>query len=221
MRSIRKGTEPRALREHRAGAVATYDNLTAEALATIRQALAQDQGYLCCYCMGRIDPAPDASGKVTRMKIEHGWPQSDPDQGEARALDFFNLLAACPGNQGAPPGSQHCDTRKGPQRITLDPRAPSTHPSQLRYLTDGSIAVDDPVLQEDLDRRLNLNDEVLKANRKEARRVFLAALFKQLGTEGTRTRLAREIHRLQQPGADGRLEPYVEVNVSFLRKRLR
>jgi len=221
MRGITKAAEPRELREHHNSPSSTYANLTAEALKAIRQSLAREQHYLCCYCMATIDPRAGIDGKVTRMRIEHWWPQSDPEGGEERALDYKNMLGACPGNEGNPPALQHCDVRKGQQRIRLDPRAPSAHPRQLKYTTSGAIEASSAELQADIDRKLNLNAAHLKANRREALARFQQGLIEKLGSDRqwSSERLQREIERLQQPDPDGRLLPYLEVLLYWMRRR--
>jgi uncharacterized protein (TIGR02646 family) len=218
MRTIRKGPEPHVLKTHRTSEGATFDNLSADTKTKLRERLAQDQGYLCCYCMTGIDPLPRPSGQID-VKIEHWAPQSAFPE---RALDFRNLLAACPGNQGSPPSQQHCDTRKADASISLDPVAPSAHPGLLRYQADGTIDVDDPVLRADLNDRLNLNTPQLVSNRKEVIRWFQQELIREMGSDKTwsKARLAGQIERLQKPGPGGRLPPYVETILYWLRKRL-
>lgn len=221
MRSIPKSIEPRELREHRNSPSSSYGNLTADALKAIRQSLAREQSYLCCYCMASLDPKAGTDGKVSRMRIEHWWPQSDPEGGEERALDYSNMLGACPGNEGSPPSLQHCDVRKGQQRINIDPRVPSAHPQQIRYTANGALAIEQRELQEDIDLRLNLNAPHLQANRREALARFQQELFKRLGADRawTRERLRREIERLQRPNSNGRLLPYAGMIIFWLRKR--
>lgn len=156
MRTIRKGKEPRSLAEARV-AGATYDTLDTRTKVELRAELVSNQGALCCYCMSRI--RPDA------CRIEHYRPQStSPEEG----LAYTNLLAACHGNEGAPPAQQHCDVRKGNRTIRFDPRHPSTHVDGIRYGADGDAKVADVDHQHELDSVLGLNLEHLKRNRRQA-----------------------------------------------------
>lgn len=66
MKTIRKHPEPAYLITHRLSAHANFDNLQEK--QRLKQDLLEEQGYLCCYCMGRID--------IDSMKIEHRMSQS-------------------------------------------------------------------------------------------------------------------------------------------------
>jgi hypothetical protein len=193
--------------------------------------------------MGRIQPTE------TGMKIEHWFPQhpdrhGDPPQeneasapassapasqdpggraGQESDLSYRNMLAACLGNQGRPHREQHCDTRKGEQLVTVDPRHPSAHPGQITYLSDGTICLDG--LQSDLDDRLGLNyetrdsagnpvDGYLKRNRKERLASYLAELRRRQpeGDWDFRGEFAR-LESLPEP------PPQVGVLLAWLRKK--
>src|SRR5271154_1540480 len=63
MKLIKKGKEPPGLREYRSDPFATYEGYSGK--DELREALAREQGFLCCYCMSRI------SANERDMKIEH------------------------------------------------------------------------------------------------------------------------------------------------------
>lgn len=212
MRRIVKRKEPRSFTEHRVASHATYDNIPTRAKGELRSALVKEQGMLCCYCMGRI--IDDSS----TTKLEHWAPRS---QYPERQLEYRNILAACSGGSGGP-SQQHCDKRKGDQNITIDPRAPSEHPSRLRYREDGTICVDDETLRIDIDEKLNLNIPKLKNNRKDALAAYVDALKRRFGsTRGwSDAQLRKEFARLDQRSGTRAFEPYVEVLLYWLRKRI-
>ena len=110
---IQKGKEPPSLREYRSDPFATYEGYPAK--DDLRQALAREQGHICCYCMGRISPNAD------EMKIEHWAPQSS---NASLQLAYSNLLGACRGGEGRTRSKQHCDTHKGEEAIDIDPTKP-------------------------------------------------------------------------------------------------
>lgn len=60
MRYITKGREPSSLTQYKKQSGAYFDGTNKE---DIRQALLEEQGYLCAYCMCRIS--------AENMKIEH------------------------------------------------------------------------------------------------------------------------------------------------------
>ena len=156
MRTIVKGSEPPSLMAHRKKKYCDYDNYPNKDV--LRHALVTQQRGLCCYCMGRIRNDP------TTMKIEH-WHCQSRYPGEA--LDYRNLLAACPGGQGKPRHLQHCDTRKSDQDLCWNPANPRHHiETRLRYEADGTIRSDEEEFDRQLNEVLNLNLPFLKNNRK-------------------------------------------------------
>jgi len=77
----------------------------------------------------------DTADNRNKFKVEHWAPQS---RHLDLALDYKNLLAACPGNEGSPPQLQHCDTSKKDAFIKLDPRTPSVHSKHPAQRPDGT-----------------------------------------------------------------------------------
>lgn len=157
--------------------------------AQVRQALLEDQGYLCCYCMRSIHP------EKHRVRVEHFHSQSSAPE---RDLDWDNLLAACSGapnlrgrakhddaDRRVPRDNQTCDNRKGDAAITINPLDKSIE--AIRYLKDGRLQHPDPSLQEDLEQRLNLNTQFLVEARLSVRDELIARLRKHLGPDKTWT----------------------------------
>ena len=157
---IRKGREPRSLTEYKKHPNATYDGYREK--NDVRQALLEEQGYICAYCMRRI-------GKDS-MKIEHWKAQNAIDgSGQKYALDYRNMLGVCIGNQSAVHEDQTCDTYRGNADLFVDPRN-EEHINQIAYKADGTIYSNNSCIDFDLNHRLNLNCEraYLKQGRKEA-----------------------------------------------------
>lgn len=203
MRTIQKGPEPATLTQHRQQPHADYDNYADK--ATLRQALVAEQRGLCCYCQSRIRATPEG------MKIEHWQCQAD---NPGRQLDYSNLLGACPGGHGRPEREQHCDTRKGNNRLCFSVCDPA-HPieRQIRYLGDGTIKADDTAIDEDLNAVLNLNLSRLVSNRKA-----VLAAFQQRLQDGRRVDPARELPKWDG-SALGDLPEFAQVVVYWLRKK--
>ncbi|MFO0555362.1 MAG: retron system putative HNH endonuclease [Polyangiaceae bacterium] len=157
---IHKGKEPAAWVEHRNTPGAAYDGSrgvgpSPEAMRALREALASEQGFLCCYCMQRIQP-PD-------MKVEHFVAQSlERDS----TLDYANLLACCRGGEGNRRSEQHCDTHRGNQPLTYNPAKESPDvESRYAYGSDGLMTSHDARASQDI-VVLNLNLGRLKDNRR-------------------------------------------------------
>jgi uncharacterized protein (TIGR02646 family) len=207
MRRISKREkEPRELLEFRKERGASYDGFPRKDV--LRDALAEDQGALCCYCMRRISSASDG------MKIEHYRCQRHYPE---LRLQWRNLLGACVGGEGQPRRLQTCDTFKGDQDIKVDPLAESV--TQLRYLPDGRVTSPDPEIQGDLDDRLNLNCETLKRNRVAALTGFLEALDRKLHSakSWTAESLDGELAKLREQRP---LREYVGVLEYWLAKHI-
>ncbi len=211
MRAITKGAEPDSLVQHRCSPHANYDNYPDK--NTLRTHLVSEQNGLCCYCMSRI------AADEALMKIEHWHSQTTY---ENEQLDYQNLLGACLGGKGKPPGQQTCDTRKGNDDIKWNPANP-THQvdRRIKYSTDGTIGSNDLEFDRQMNDILNLNIKFLKDNRRSV-------------LDGVAEWWKREKNRIQGPisrdrlegkkakyivGA-GALEPYCHVAVWWLDRKL-
>jgi uncharacterized protein (TIGR02646 family) len=213
VRHIRKGPEPQSLLKYRQGAGATYDDLPQGAKDEIREQLAREQGFICCYCMQRITPEPFG------MKIEHWAPQGDPATSHLQ-LSWKNLLGACYGNQGQPPRAQHCDTRKGDTHLTVNPTDERCE-QLVRFLADGTVESGVPAVNADLQQSLNLNYALLKNNRKVVLDAFLQAMRRKFpNLTWSDSSMERELMELQQANSEGQLRPYCQVPIYWLKKRL-
>ncbi len=213
MRLIRKGPEPPLLLAFRKTPGARYDGLPSDAKQELRAALVRDQHGVCCFCMQRIEPEV---GPELRVKIAHWMPQV-VDRG--RDLEWTNLLAACPGNEGTPRERQHCDTRQGNDVLTVDPRE-RTHVASLSYTTRGEVRSSREDLQADIEERLNLNDAALCARRREAVLGMVNALGRLRAAPIRDADLRRQLVRCETPDARGYLPPFAGALEFWLRRRL-
>ena len=179
MKQIIKNKEPRSLTEHRAKG-GNYFNLYKNEL---RDSLLEEQGYICCYCMQRI-PKKLNENEVEKnfpdCKIEHVKCQSENPDLE---LDYDNLLMACNGNHGFPKKMQTCDTFKGERDLSFSPADRLRNIENfIKYLPNGEIRSDDPVIDDEIDSVLNLNSLDLK----KIREVYYRNFKQQIVDEGKR-----------------------------------
>jgi uncharacterized protein (TIGR02646 family) len=209
MKNITKNSEPRSLVEHR-----LKDGQFADAQGEgrwkteLQEALLEEQGGICCYCMGRISEG--------QMKVEHFRCQ---DRYRERELDYRNLMAACMGGEGHPRKQQHCDTRKGNLDIEINPTGDVER--VLRYLSDGTVESGDPQYADDLNEVLNLNVSKLIRSRKSTHDGLFDALVRTLGKrEWRESELERELGNWRARDSSGNFRPFVQVGVYFLQKRL-
>lgn len=209
MRQIRKQAEPRELREHRLGGGRFEDPQGATRWKErLQDALLRDQGGLCCYCMKRLERKA--------MKIEHlRCQERNPD----RELDYDNLFAACPGNEGVPWTRQTCDARKRNDDLHIDPSG-NIEPF-IRYRPDGTVVSSVPGYQHDFDQTLNLNLAELRHARAGVLEGLIAGLERE--TQGTwkEQRLLEELARWEALDHQGNRREFCAVVVYFLKKRLR
>ncbi len=209
MKRIVKGKEPQSLLEHRLKNFSDYDNFPKK--DELRISLLTEQGYICCYCMQRISDS--------KMKIEH-WKSQD-DYPELQ-LDYNNLLAACQGGQGLPSHLQHCDTRKGNTKITINPTDGNKNCENLvRYRGNGQIYSDETTINDELNQVLNLNTQTLANNRKEVLDIVIQQLTKERPQGNwTEAMLTQKINEWNDKQQDGKYKPYCQIIIYFLKKKL-
>lgn len=208
MRNISKGVEPQSLTRHRCNASSNYENYREK--SDLRESLVKEQRGICCYCMQRI--RSDAES----MKIEHWQCQSRFPE---KQLDYSNLLGACLGCQGEILEKQHCDTHKGDRDLTYNP-ANSNHDieGKLAFLGDGTIKSDNQAFNSEINEILNLNQEVLVRNRKAT----LVAIRKGLMNKNpSKANIQKQLRKWNGESDDGNLEPFCQVIIYYLRKKLR
>lgn len=154
---IKKGKEPASLTVYKKQKYVYFDGYDKK--DDIREQLLKDQGYLCAYCMRRID--------IKHMKIEHWYPENLLT--DLETLDYKNMLGCCEGHIDGTRGSDDtCDTRKGYQKIQVNPLDRSTLESIQYRSATGEIYSENEEIEKDINDTLNLNSEahMLKLNRK-------------------------------------------------------
>ncbi|WP_254173024.1 retron system putative HNH endonuclease [Planktothrix pseudagardhii] len=209
MKQIIKITEPSCLLKYRQTANATYEDYRPK--DPLKKALLTEQGYICCYCMKRISE--------DNMEIEHFTPQSVNPKLQ---LDYHNLLGSCQGNRGKPQRIQHCNARKGDEKITLNPTDPQKNCENfIKYGSDGKIYADDTTINHELDNILNLNNQTLKTNRKKVIETIIDELNKRFpGKTWSQEFLRKKINEWQNKNKKGQYNEYCQFVIYYLSKRL-
>lgn len=218
MRAIRKRTEPRTVTETRE---ATTTNLARKDTARTafdqmnkqeaRKALAEEQGWLCAFCMRRIDEGDRETSRMTTMKIAHRVPiDVDP----SRALDWTNLLGSCDGGEHSGGLYCTCDLRQRSTALTVDPAKASSVARLKLERRDRKrglfLTSDDAALKVDVEETLGLNDGDLPELREAAWRSFLDAVRKAHPT--THWERATKLAYFQKWQSDGKkLRQFVGV----------
>lgn len=162
---IKKKSEPHSLTTYKRTVNASFDNLPSDIKEEVRNSLLAEQGYICAYCMKRIEENSD-------IKIEHYEARNNENE-----LSYKNLLAVCKGNEGFPKDRQTCDTQKGNQELHINPQKIGDI-STISFTRNGEIKSTNKLFQKDFDEILNLNDEFGKLI--SARKAALTALQKKI-----------------------------------------
>lgn len=196
---IEKGSEPNAWMRYRLTQGAEF-----RAIPELKDSLLKEQGYLCAYCMARIDK--------DHMKVEHFKPQSLYPQ------DIFvygNLLACCLGKTQE---KSHCDTSKGNAEISLSPLSPSCVDTLSYESGTGKIKSSDPDYERELDCPLNLNAPIIMQNRREELQGVIQALQSVGFNSGNIRSLLKEWNSVDK---EGKRKPYCGIVIYFLEKKLK
>ena len=128
-----RNKEPKELTDYREGTPGvTYDDLGKKRKDIIRNSLLDEQGYICAYCMGRID--------IDTCTIEHYISQTRHEESpyteeehQRQSLLYSNMCGVCKND------SEHCDKSRGntPLEI-LDPHQ-QTCEELITYSLNGKI----------------------------------------------------------------------------------
>ena len=222
MKRIFKKKEPKSLSEYRSSI--SHENLKDENIYeeyqyktksdcnigdsnNLRLKLLEEQGYICCYCMSRVD--------CNNSKIEHLKPQS---KYRNLQIDYQNLFISCKGGEGEKANNQHCDTKKAEKELKKIDLL-SNIQDYIYYKKETQfIEIDskDRDIKDDLDL-LNLNISKLKRNRRNSYDNLLAQLQKR----NFKISSIKKALNYYKNKHNGKYEPYCEMIVYFLTKKLK
>lgn len=194
---IKKGSEPNAWMRYR-----LTQGVEFRAIPELKDSLLKEQGYLCAYCMARIDK--------DHMKVEHFKPQSLYPQD---IFDYGNLLACC---QGKTQEESHCDTSKGNAEISLSPLSPSCVNTLSYESGTGAIKSSNEDYNRDLDT-LNLNAHIIKRNRLKVLQGVIQALQSVGFNSGA---IRSQLKEWNSVDKDAKRKPYCGIVIYFLGKKL-
>ncbi len=189
---IQKGREPNAWMRYR-----LTKGVEFRAIPELKDSLLKEQGYLCAYCMARIDK--------DHMKVEHFKPRSRYPR---LKFSYKNLLACCLGKTQE---ESHCDTSKGNAEISLSPLSPSCVDTLSYESGTGKIKSSNPYYDRELDRILHLNTPIIKQNRLKVLQGAIQAL-----------RIRKQLEKEWNPvDKEGKRKPYCGIVIYFLEKKLK
>lgn len=206
---INKGLEPRSLTEYRESTPnASYDGFHAK--EDVRKSLLNDQGYICAYCMSRIE--------LNTTRIEHYVPQnpeSNSNVDNMLDLKYGNMLGVCPGNEGYPYEKQICGAHRRNNPLTVNPLN-ETDVETISYSADGYILSSDAEISHDFNKTLNLNVDYLVRNRKAELDKLRESLRKQKETGSWEKKAEKYMRKL----IDAQIKDvYCGILLWYLRKK--
>ena len=227
MKQICKIKEPISLSKYRASISKNdlenskmYESSPKSVLDDLRNYLLEEQGYICCYCMSRID--------FNYTKIEHFKPRSIF---RVNQLDYSNLFVACCGknidkkkfydckttNEKYNKNNFYCDTKKD-NGLLKAINLLSHIEKNIDYKKDGLIFSKNRNIDKELNEILNLNYKILQNNRKKALEQLLIELRKK---SWTISNLKLNLQKYKHKNSEGKSRPYCEMIVYFLTKKLK
>lgn len=183
MIEIKKGREPDKLLHYRQQEGASYEQMDKDVKEELLEKLLKEQGHICAYCMKKIPESRRLPRGVPPVTIEHWLPRNPDSKTDiGQGLDYKNMLAVCSGNRGC--GSREnmtCDARRSNASLKVNPCDASTLRG-ITYTSKGKIQSSDPVIDMDINERLNLNSEnsSLPENRKQALQALIDDISKNI-----------------------------------------
>lgn len=204
---IFKNSEPITWRAYRITPGADY-----APTRDLRQSLLEEQGYICAFCMRRIPVTVKDPGENEFSKIAHLESRAN---NQNRKLDYSNMVVCCPGNIN---GEAHCDKSQASSDISLPLFSDQVQNSISYTSQSGEIRSSNPIWERELNHLLNLNNPLLKANRREALEGVRVALGKK--NQWSESDLRERYQQWIQKDSDGKFRPYCGIIVWYLKKKL-
>lgn len=214
MKYIQKGKEPEELKEYKKQQCVCYKTMSkVKAVRNkVRQALIEEQGYICCYCGARIE-------KEKNTSIEHFLPKEEFPYLD---LHYSNLHAVCGGGRKEREEEKekvlkltkreknkeyplYCDAFKDDRIISLSPLEENVE-EQFWYDEDGKIYGITDEAKEAV-KKLHLDNKVLNNKRKSIIKDYLSEEFEQFTPE----QWEEEIMLLKQRNQEGKFLPFCFV----------
>lgn len=212
---IQKGKEPESLTSYKKQPHASYAGY--EEKEELREALLRDQGYICAYCMRRIE------NDRYSMKIEH-WKAQSQLETEEEKLDFRIMLGVCDGCRGSTDKYTTCDEHRHNAELVVNP-LDQTMMDTISYDRNGYIKSTDAGINEDLNNVLNLNCEQavsrIVLNRKSIYRECQNQLMKIQARGNWKKSTLQKVMRQYEGKADGRYSEYVGVPLYLIKKYMK
>lgn len=221
MLEIKKGREPDKLLRYRQQKGASFEDMDKEVKDELLERLLVEQGHICAYCMRRIPERRVLPIGVPPVTIEHWFPRNPESKEDiGQGLNYRNMFAVCSGNRGCgDKAGLTCDASRGNEPIKVNPCDAETLKG-ITYTSLGRIQSSDVVIDEDINTRLNLNNEKisLPENRKQVLQTLIDAVRKNCGNGDISLYCRRKLERIRAVGDPK--PPYVGIIIWWLEKHI-
>ena len=222
MRYILKKSEnePLTLREYRSTPNALYKGF-GDIDQKLKSALCLEQGYLCCYCMLRIRPFTTTVEHYVTQNRHTDSPFLEEIHKNSE-LNYDNMLGSCNTK------TRNCSGIRGNIPLSINPKNKLIE-TQIGYQKDGIIyAINkSESVQKDLETlKLGTFHNPKPTNGEHwlinNRAIVIDNVKANLDRKGwSKMTIQAEIKKWDTPDKDGFLEPYCQVAIFYLEKKLR
>jgi uncharacterized protein (TIGR02646 family) len=207
MINIVKGAGPDSLREYAAKGYHYDEHVSFTPIKQeIRDSLCVEQGYLCCFCMNRIEP------DMNSMQIAHIKNQAD----------YLDIDCNYNNHMGSCSSRKSCNATQRNRDLKFD-LIDSTHPIKYHIAFDcnGTISSSDAEFEIQINDWLMLNSKqmFLKQNRSEIYKSVIHELDKVSNFGEKKKKAARLLEHWKSRDA-GKLRPFCGVAVWILEKKI-
>jgi uncharacterized protein (TIGR02646 family) len=178
----------------------------------LRNALLQEQGHICAFCMRPIPLKKRDPGEAEFSKIAHLLSRRNHTD---RKFDYDNMVLCCPGNIN---GDSHCDKSQGYTDITLPLFNPLLQQTITYNSHTGEIKSGNPDWNNEIKNVLKLNNSRLKINRRAVldgvRQVVEDKKWKK-------AKIKEQLQLWDSTDKDGKRKPYCGIVIWYLNKKLK
>lgn len=171
----------------------------------LRDALLNDQGYICAYCMNRIG---EDNSKIEHIKSRSKYPELQ--------LEYSNMVICC---KGITDNEKHCDTCKGNQDISFDLFSDSFFNTISYKSSDGEILSTNTEYNKEINNILNLNHKTIKRNRFSVLDGVIKSISKK--KDWTKKGVNNQLTYWSNKDKDYKYQPYCGIIIWYLEKKLR
>ena len=207
-----------------------YDRLRNPLKSKVREALMQEQGHLCAYCMRRIpdERIMETDNDLSDVYIEHWQARSSTkNTSENKGLDYKNMLAVCSGNEKAPEArGKHkrkyftCDKKRENASLKVNP-LDVVILETIYYLSDGRMKSTDKDIDDDIHIRLNLNCSTEAVTLPQNRKAVLDAIQAEIITmEGDLYQNCRDLLHIWESETNPKT-PYIGIAIWWLKEQIK